>query len=97
MLKYDDTINLMRYKNHFMFIKDLNQIRHFYRCKKCSKIFKNMEACYRHEKKCDELIKHIFVGGEYKASKSIFEKVLKKYDHEIGEIDPEKHLKLLVN
>ena len=34
MLKYEDTLNLMRYKNHFMYIKDLNQIRHSYRCKK---------------------------------------------------------------
>ena len=95
MLKYDDTLNLMRYKNHFMYIKDLNQIRHCYRCKKCSKIFKNMEACNRHEKKCDELIRHTFVGGEYKASKSIFEKVLEKIDHNIGKIDPEGHFKAI--
>jgi len=53
---YDDTLNLMRYNNHFMYIKDLKQIRHCYRCKKCSKIFKNMEACNRHEKTCDELV-----------------------------------------
>ena len=37
---YKDTLNLMRYNNHFMYIKDLNQIRHCYKCKKCSKIFK---------------------------------------------------------
>jgi hypothetical protein len=78
MLKYDDTLNLMRYKNHFMFIKDLNQIRHCYRCKKCSKIFNNMEACNRHEKTCDELIKHTFVGGVYEESKSIFKKIIQK-------------------
>ena len=78
MLKYEDTLNLMRYKNHFMYIKDLNQIRHSYRCKKCSKIFNNMEACNRHEKRCDELIRHTFIGGKYEASKSIFEKIKDK-------------------
>jgi hypothetical protein len=46
---YDDTLNLMRYNNHFMYIKNLQQIRHCYRCRKCDKIFKNMEACNRHE------------------------------------------------
>jgi hypothetical protein len=50
MTKYGDTLSLMRYNNHFMYIKNLNQIRHSYRCKKCSKFCKNMEACNRHEK-----------------------------------------------
>jgi hypothetical protein len=75
MCEYDDTLNLMRYNNHFMYIKDLKQIRHSYKCKKCCKIFKNMEACNRHEKTCDELVKHTFPGGKYDKSKSIFDKI----------------------
>jgi hypothetical protein len=73
--KYDDTLNLMHYNNHFMYITNLNQIRHSYKCKKCAKIFTNMEACNRHEKKCDELVKHTFPGGKYDKSKSIFDKI----------------------
>ena len=76
--KYDDALNLMRYNHHFMYIQDLNQMRHCYRCKKCSKISKNMEACNRHEKKCDELIKHTFPGETYNKSKSIFDKIDKQ-------------------
>ncbi len=34
-----------------------------------------MEACHRHEKTCDELIKLIFPGGKYDKSKSIFDKI----------------------
>ena len=75
MCEYDDTLNLMRYNNHFMYIEDLKQIRHSYKCKKCCKIFKNMEACNRHEKTCDELVKHTFPGGKYDKSKSIFDKI----------------------
>ncbi len=37
---YDDTLNLMRYNNHFMYIKNLQQIRHCYRCRKCDKKIK---------------------------------------------------------
>ncbi len=44
---YDETSNLMRCDNHLMYIKDLKQIRH---SNNCSKIFKNMELCNRHEK-----------------------------------------------
>ena len=30
---YEDTLNLMRYNNHFMYIKDMKQMRHCYKCK----------------------------------------------------------------
>ena len=73
-------LNLMRYNIHFMYIKDLKQIRHSYKCKKCCKIFKNMEACNRHEKTCDELVKHTFPGGRYDKSKSIFDKIEDTYN-----------------
>ena len=78
--KYDDTMTLMRYNNHFMYIKDLSQIRHCYRCKKCDKTFTNMKACIRHEQNCDELVKHTFPGGKYDKSKSIFDKIEDTYN-----------------
>ena len=37
MCEYDDTLNLMRYNNHFMYIKDLKQIRYSYKCKNAAK------------------------------------------------------------
>jgi hypothetical protein len=35
-----------------------------------------MEACNRHEKTCDELVKHTFPGGKDSKSKSIFERFI---------------------
>ena len=78
---YVDTLNLMRYNNHFMYITDMKQLRHNYKCRKCSKIFNNFKTCNRHEQKCDELVKHTFPGGMYKKSQSIFERILDKYMH----------------
>jgi hypothetical protein len=75
MGKYDDTLNLMRFNNHFMYIKDLKQIRHCYKCKQCCKIFNNMKACNRHEQNCEELVKYTFPGGYFNKSESIFEKI----------------------
>ncbi len=34
-----------------------------------------MEAYNRHEKACDVLVKHTFVGSIYDKSKSIFDKI----------------------
>ncbi len=33
---YIYTLNLMRYNNHFMYVKGLKQTRHCYKCKKYS-------------------------------------------------------------
>ena len=63
-----------------MYIKNLQQIRHCYRCRKCDKICNNMEACNRHEKTCDELVKHTFPGGKYSKSKSIFDRIEELYN-----------------
>ncbi len=49
-------MNFMKYNDHFMYIKNLQQIRHCYKWKKCTKIFKNMEECNRYEKTCDESV-----------------------------------------
>ncbi len=63
-----------------MYIKNLQQIRDCYRCRKCDKIFKNMEACNRHEKTCDELVKHTLPGEKYSKSKSIFDRIEELYN-----------------
>ncbi len=34
-----------------------------------------MEACNRHEKTCNELVKHTFPGGIYHKSKSFFDRI----------------------
>ena len=48
---------------------------------KCDKICNNMEACNRHEKTCDNLIKHTFPGGKYNKSQSIFERIEDLYNN----------------
>ena len=38
-----------------------------------------MKACDRHEKTCDELVKHTFPGGKYNKSLTIFKRIFEKY------------------
>ncbi len=72
---YNDTLNLMRYNNRFMYITDMKQMRQGFKCKKCSKIFTTLEACSRHENKCDELVRHTFPDVQYKATDSILSRL----------------------
>jgi thiol-disulfide isomerase/thioredoxin len=44
MTNYETTLNLMRYENHFMYIKDLDHIRHSFQCRCCGKPCKKMKA-----------------------------------------------------
>ena len=81
MSNHETTLNLLRYNNHFMYIKDMDQIRHCYKCRKCGlKTLKNFKACQRHEQTCNEgLIKHVFPGGDYSAGDTIFSRIFKLY------------------
>ncbi len=45
-----------------------------------------MEACNRHEKTCDELVKNTFPGGKYSKSKSTFDRIEELYNQETKDI-----------
>ena len=88
MSKYSKTLNLMRHDNHFMYIKNMDLMRHCYKCKSCSKCFTNLKACTRHEIKCickKEFTKHTFVGGNYNKQQTLFERILKIFQSEKNE------------
>ena len=72
---FEDSINLLRYNNHFMYIKNMDQMRHCYKCKKCNKIFKCDKLCNRHETKCNILVQHEFKGGIYEPNQGIFKNI----------------------
>ena len=72
---FEDSINLLRYNNHFMYIKNMDQMRHCYKCKKCKKRFKCDKLCNRHETKCNILVQHEFTGGIYEQNQGIFKNI----------------------
>ena len=40
--KYDDTMNLNLYEQHFSYIKDLRSYSHSYLCSKCDRLWKHV-------------------------------------------------------
>ena len=40
--KHTDTLQLLHYKHHFMYISDINQAAHAFTCPKCGKLWKGL-------------------------------------------------------
>ena len=64
MTNFETTLNLMRYEKHFMYITDLDHIRHSFKCRNCGKFCKNMKAVKAHEPNC-KTTNYILNGGFY--------------------------------
>ena len=47
--KFDDTMNLNLYMNHFSYIKDLRSYSRSYACRICDKLWKHVGTLHRHE------------------------------------------------
>ena len=71
MTNYELTLNLMRYKNHFMYITDNDH--------NCGKYCKNMKAVKSHESNCKEITSYVLNGGYFNAQKNIFDEIFKAY------------------
>ncbi len=79
MTNYEVTLNLMRYENHFMYIKDFNHIRKSFECRFCTKNCKNMNAIKAYEPYCEKTVRYVLNGGFYNAQENIFNTIFEKY------------------
>jgi hypothetical protein len=50
--KYDDTMNVNLYKQHFRYIKDQRSYSRSYMYSKCDKLWKHVGMLHRHERTC---------------------------------------------
>ena len=78
MTNHDSTLNLMRYKNHFMYITNIDHIRHSFRYRNCGKFCKNMKAVKAHEPNCKPT-NYILNGGYFNVQENIFDQIFKAY------------------
>lgn len=47
---FEDTLYVLHFKNHFMYINYINTMDHGFCCAKCSKVWKGHRDLVRHEK-----------------------------------------------
>ena len=70
---YTNSMYLNLYGSHFSYIKNLGMYSKSYCCSKCDKMWKSAKALNQHEKTCEATVRHVFPGGAYKVSQTIFD------------------------
>ncbi len=73
--KYNNTMYLNLYKNHFSYIKNINRYSKSFSCNRCQKMWKHVGKLHRHERTCDAQVKLKFPGGAYNLPPSIFDQL----------------------
>ena len=72
--KFKDTMNLLLYKGHFMYIHDMALASKSYKCKYCEKLFKFQSRMKYHTKVCKGARQiYQYTGGAYQPSDTILE------------------------
>ena len=73
----DSNLYLHLFEGHFSYINDIRKLTQSWRCSKCDKLFNHLGHYNRHEKTCDNTIKHKFPGGGVgnQSHKTLFTKI----------------------
>lgn len=73
--KNNTTINVNLYKDHFSYIKDINQFSKNFPCPKCKRLFTRLFFLQRHINTCDVKVKYWFKSGIYQPKLDLFEEL----------------------
>lgn len=74
--KHTDTLRVLCYKHHFMYIKDIDKLGHALTCSKCGKLYAQLFRLNEHEKTCrGSQTKETFKGGVYTPPTSILQQL----------------------
>jgi G:T-mismatch repair DNA endonuclease (very short patch repair protein) len=73
---YKDTLQLLHYENHFLYISDIDRVAKAFACSKCGKLWKSYKRMTRHEKTCTgNHQKDVYKGGMYRPQDNIWETI----------------------
>ena len=73
--KYDDTMNLNLYEQHFIYIKDLRSYSRSYLCSKCDRLWKHVGKLDRHERTSTGDVIYKYPGGVYHTAKAAIDRL----------------------
>ncbi len=73
--RHRETMNINLFGDHFSFITDLQVYSKAYRCTKCDKHFTLLYRLKRHQVGCDGNVTHVFPGGMYRPTPTIFDRL----------------------
>ena len=74
--KHTNTIYLNLHETHFSLIHDIKAYSHSYKCSKCERsLWKYPAWLERHELTCDAGVRHVYKGGVYHTTPSVFQRL----------------------
>jgi hypothetical protein len=73
--KYDDTMNLNLYEQHFSYVSNMEKYSHSYLCSKCDRLWKHVGKLHRHERTCTGYAIYKYPGGVYHTAKTVFDRL----------------------
>ena len=70
------TLNVNLYEKHFSYILDLRAYAKTYKCSKCgNSLWRYPSELRRHEATCEGGVRHVFPGGVYRPTPSVFQRL----------------------
>ena len=73
---YPETMTVNLHGTHFSYVRDAQLYCHSYRCRKCGdSLWKRPYLLHRHERSCQGGVRHIYPGGVYHPTPSIFQRL----------------------
>jgi hypothetical protein len=73
--KYDDTMNLNLYEQHFSYVSNMEKYSHSYLCLKCDRLWNHAGKLHRHERTCTGYVIYKYPGGVYHTAKTVFDRL----------------------
>ena len=69
LAKYENTVRLLRYKNHICYVNNINAVFQSFRCPNCDTFFNRTINLERQLTTCSERVKNIYPRNVYQSEK----------------------------
>jgi hypothetical protein len=73
--KYDVTMNLNLYEQHFSYASNMEKYSHSYLCSKCDQLWKYVGKLHKQERTCTGYVIYKYPGGVYNTVKTVFDRL----------------------
>ena len=73
--KNENTVKLLRYNNHIIYVNNIDNFFICFRCRTCDTFFHNADHFNKHLLRCKDRIKNIYPKNVYTLQETVFEKL----------------------
>ena len=73
--KYDNTVRLLRCKNHLYYVSNINAVVQSFRSPNCDTFFSRTSNLGRHSTTCSERLKNVYPRNVYQILRTLFDKL----------------------